>query len=218
MRLHFALSLALVLGVGGFRLLFGSIPAPTQSPLESPRRVAYDPHAGLIQVECAQGTLRYFNAFLRETVPPAQIIPWPNIDGKLDSTGLLGLDVWAGRHLSIDVAAGDMHLSGSTWEDPPLLTWGPNWASVTWRTADLESVLQWRRLGEKSHQEITAVCDSWDGLKRRVWLKTLKAGERIELRYRPSGLYFPPRAWTEWEVFEVPFVDPAGGRPTSRLR
>lgn len=218
MRLNFALSLALLFGFGGLRLLFGSVHAQGQLPLGAPTRVAYDAHRGLIQVECARQELRYFNVFLEETTAPPTPIAWPAIGVKPITPGFLELDVWSGRHLNIDVAAGIMMLSGSTWEDPPLLTWGPDWASVTWRTADSESVLQWRRAGEESVQEVTAVCDPWDGLKRRVWLKTLKAGERIELRYRPSGLFFPSRFWTEWQEFEVPRVDPAGDRPTSRLQ
>ncbi|MDA0666792.1 MAG: hypothetical protein O3A95_00200 [Planctomycetota bacterium] len=218
MRPDFALSLALLFGFGGLGLLFGTIHTQGPSPLEAPTRVAYNAHRGLIQVECAGQELRYFNVFLEETAAPPIAIAWPVIGAKPATPGLLELDVWSGRHLSIDVAAGSIMLSGSSWEDPPLLTWGPDWASVTWRTADSESVLQWRRAGEESVQEITAVCDSWDGLKRRVWLKTLKAGERIELRYRPSGLFFPPRSWTEWQEFEVPKVDPSGNRPTSRLQ
>ncbi|MFK5954992.1 MAG: hypothetical protein QM477_00950 [Planctomycetota bacterium] len=218
MRTFFALSLVLVLSGGALTILPAAHQPSAQRLLDSPSRVAYDPMQGLIQVECKAQELRYFNAFLLETEAPAAPIPWPTPAPESHSSRLLQIDVWSGRQLNIDVRAGSMQLSGSAWEDPPMLTWGPDWASVTWRTADPQSVLQWRRHGRSPIQEVTAVCDSFDGLKRRVWLETLKAGERIDLRFRPSGFFFPARSWTTWQEYEVPQVDPAGNRPTSRLR
>jgi len=217
MRAHFALSLTLVFGSSVLSMISAAVEASAERCLDAPTRVAYDPLQGLIQVECKAQELRYFNVFLLETEAPATPIRWPDSAADSNASTFLQLDVWSGRHLSIDVAAGSMQLSASAWEDPPRLTWGPNWASVTWRTADLHSVLQWRHHAQSSITEVLAVCDSFDGLKRRVWLKTLKAGERIELRYRPSGIFFPPRTWTAWQEFEVPQVDPAGSRPTLRL-
>ena len=216
MRPHFAPCLALLLGLGAWAGLPASLAQQPQL-LDQPKKVAYDPHRGVIQVLCAHDQVRFFDAFLREIPAPPGAVVWPLHSVEATSIGLLALEVWSGRRLSIDPEAGTMALAGSPWEDPPLLTWGPGWALVEWRTADPQIGLEWRRVGEDTVTYQVARCDRWDGLRRRAWLEGLHAGERILLRYRPSGRYFPPRDWTRWQEFVVPLVDPAGARPSAEL-
>lgn len=195
--------------------------ALAEVPLDTPEDATYDPSSGTIHVLCAGPAVRSFNVFLKEIPAALELASWPTEPASVTVDGELHLPVWSGRVLRIQVEPGTMVLSGGSWEDPPRLTWGPGWALVEWRTADPQFLLQWRRLGEDGSrgelQEETPVCDRWDGVRRRAWLKSLKAGERLELRYRPSGLSFPPRDWTSWQELVVPDVDPAGARPTVGL-
>lgn len=190
-------------------------------PLDQPQDATYDPYSGTIHVLCGGETVRSFNVFLKEI--PAALGPaaWPSRTSSQVVDGEIQLEVWSGRMLRIPIEQGTMQLEGGAWEDPPRLTWGPGWALVDWRTADPQIHLQWRAVGADDApggiQETTPICDRWDGLRRRAWLKGLKAGERLQLRYRPSGLSFPHREWTRWQELTVPEVDPAGARPTVGL-
>ena len=188
---------------------------PAPSTLQGARALSWSPVRGLVAVECADGSLRTFDVFLRpQTASPSEAA-WEAV--RVGSAGDAGADlaVWGGRVLHLDAADGSLTLGAAPWERPPSLRWGPGWLCVEFRSAQPGGVLEWRRAGSEATQALRFQVDRADGLTQRVWLEGLRAGDTLELLWQVPQLRFPAAEPPVWRSVEVPAVDPAGARPTA---